>query len=209
MPENSLGRRSAQTVLYYTLELLVRTMAPIMSFTGEEIWQEMRNMWPNVTRHESVFLADLSEIEVKMANYDNNNSLLIKDNWLKIQNYRTLINKEIENLRINGKLGSSLEAKVFIYCAQEIYDIFALLQDELKFIFITSDVKIKSLTEISDEKIVLIPAKLAIEVIVANTPKCPRCWHYSETLGTHIEHKDLCTRCISNLYQDGEKRSHA
>ncbi|MDR1889206.1 MAG: isoleucine--tRNA ligase, partial [Zoogloeaceae bacterium] len=116
--------------------------------------------------------------------------------WEKIRAIRAEVLKAMEALRVAGKIGSSLQAAVRITAEDKQYDALAALGDDLKFAFIASTVTLKK-------------GKFAIEVVPANGTKCERCWHVREEVGTDAEHPDLCGRCISNLYGEGEVRCHA
>src|SRR3989304_2434544 len=141
MSQASLGRRSAQTALFHILEILVRLVAPILSFTAEEIWQEIRMMDKVngiTSRAESVFMARFSEV-VAENNFDLSQDQITASDWSEIQNYRTAVNKELEKLRADNIIGSSLEAVVKLYCDDKVLSKLAKLKDDLRFVLITSD----------------------------------------------------------------------
>ena len=184
MPEKSIGRRSAQTTLFYMLEILVRSISPILSFTAEEIWQEMKKMFDD--RQDTVFT----------ARWDNWFKLTdtIAENvkgfrWQNIINVRAYVNKELEQLRAAGVIGSSLEAEVTLYCNKENYELLNRLGDELRFILITSEATVKL-----DET-----TELRIEVKKTAHQKCCRCWHYRKDVGSNSAHPELCGRCVGNV----------
>jgi isoleucyl-tRNA synthetase len=193
--KNSRARRSAQTAIYHILEALVRWLAPVLSFTAEEIWQYLP--WK---KQESVFLetwyegfgevsADVSE---KISN----------DQWSEIIDMRGKVNQKLEEKRNEGVIGSGLAAEVHIYCAPVVYRVLETLGDELRFILITSIAKVHVLDESDD-------LTFKIEVIASPYPKCERCWHRSADVGKHIEHATLCGRCVENVTGEGEVREYA
>jgi isoleucyl-tRNA synthetase len=119
------------------------------------------------------------------------------NDWKNILEIRSLVNKKIEQLREKGNVGSSLQSEVEINAPLEIYNSLKVFDEELKFILIASKVTIKK----SDE--------LEINVNKSDYKKCERCWHYCEDVTHHEQHKELCGRCINNLYEDGEIRLYA
>ncbi len=179
---NSLARRSAQTALHQITHAMLRWMAPFLSFTAEEAWQVFGTS-------ESIFLETYSEMgAVDMA---------LLDKWAHVQQVRELANKEIETKRSAGELGASLQAELTIHCDGELHDTLASLGEDLKFVFITSQVQLRR------------GASLAVDVQASQATKCDRCWHYSDDVGQHSEHPALCGRCISNLHGAGEVRHFA
>ncbi|MEN9688179.1 MAG: hypothetical protein RI998_176, partial [Pseudomonadota bacterium] len=177
----SLARRSAQTALHQITHAMLRWMAPFLSFTAEEAWQVFGTS-------ESIFLETYSDMgAVDMA---------LLDKWAHVQQVRELANKEIETKRSAGELGASLQAELTIHCDGELHDTLASLGEDLKFVFITSQV-------------VLAKGPLKVDVKASAATKCDRCWHYSDDVGQHSEHPALCGRCISNLHGAGEVRHFA
>ena len=177
----SLARRSAQTALHQITHAMLRWMAPFLSFTAEEAWGVFGDS-------ESIFL----ETYMDMGTVDT--ALLEK--WSQIQQVRELANKEIETKRSAGELGASLQAELTIHCEGAAYEVLASLGEDLKFVFITSQV-------------VLAKGPLQVDVKASAATKCDRCWHYSEDVGQHADHPSLCGRCISNLHGAGEVRHFA
>ena len=179
---NSHARRSAQTVLHQITHAMLRWMAPFLSFTAEEAWATFG-------ASESIFLETYADFKPL------DNALLAK--WTRIREIRDAVNKDIETLRADGKVGSSLQAEVTLEVAGEDFARLSSLGDDVKFIFITSAITLVAGTV---QKI-LVTASL-------NT-KCERCWHYVPDVGSHAEHPTICGRCISNLYGAGETRTFA
>ena len=182
----SVARRSAQSALWHILQAFVRLMAPILTFTAEEIWAIVSGK-----ADDSVMLHLWHDLPKPAGEGD----LLSK--WGQLRNVRGEVTKALEEQREAGKIGSSLQAEVEIRCGGEKYDLLASLGDDLKFVLITSKVTV---LQADAEAIAVNPAPHA---------KCERCWHVREDVGANAEHPTLCGRCVSNLYGEGEARAHA
>lgn len=191
---NSLARRSAQTALYHIAEALVRWLAPILSFTAEDIWQYLPGQ-----RGKSVLL--------EMSWYPGLFADSAAEPWEKIFALREIVNKELEKLRIAEAIGSSLDAEVDIYCDDPLYTQLAALDDELRFVLITSYARIHSIN--SKPESAVAGNEFWLQVTPSQHPKCIRCWHHREDVGTHTEHPQLCGRCIDNVIGQGEQRRYA
>ena len=178
----SLARRSAQTVLYRITHAMLRLMAPFLSFTAEEAWQSFGSS-------ESIFMETFSDLGIP------NEALLAK--WSRIREIRDQVNKDIEALRADGKVGASLQASVNLQVGTEDHALLASLGNDLKFVFITSQLNLEEGSE------------LVAKVSVSQDTKCERCWHYSPDVGVNPAHPTLCGRCDSNLHGAGEKRLFA
>ena len=175
----SLARRSAQTALHQITHAMLRWMAPFLSFTAEEAWGLFGHS-------ESIFLETFVDLGQADA------ALLTK--WARIGEIRNAVNKDIETVRADGKLGSSLQANIALQANAEDYALLSSLGDDLKFVFITSAM---ALTQ---------GEALVTEVRVSPDAKCERCWHYRDDVGHDAAHPTLCGRCTSNLYGEGEVR---
>ena len=182
----SLARRSAQTALWQLTHAMLRWMAPFLSFTAEEAWQVFGNS-------ESVFLETYSELPAPDA--------ALLDKWARIREAREVVNKSIEEQREKGLIGSSLQARVELTVPQdthaEMMAALSSLGDDLRFVFITSAIALKA------------GDALSVRATPSKDAKCERCWHYTPDVGQNAEHPTLCGRCVSNLFGDGETRSHA
>jgi len=202
-PANSRIRRSAQTAMYHVVEALVRWLAPIMSFTAEEIWQHL----PQRTV-DSVFLSTWHPFP-EQRTYSSDSGL---DFWTTLMSLRAAVSKELEKLRVAGAIGSSLDARVTLYCGNVLFELLARVQDELRFVLITSEAEIEPHLR-KPEGAVPGPAVANSELwIVAepsDAPKCVRCWHHRVDVGTVDEHPQLCARCVENLGEPGESRRFA
>jgi len=202
---DSLARRSAQTAMYHIVEALVRWLAPILSFTAEEIWGHIPG-----ARGASVFLEtwySLPEVHVG----DQAGDIGYRD-WDRVMEVREVVSKELERLRVAGGIGSSLEAEVDLYCGQELYEQLVKLEDELRFVLITSYARLHRDYEHPDHAAHFALStndELWIAVAPAAHPKCVRCWHRREDVGQHAEHPALCGRCVENVAGGGEVRRFA
>ena len=178
----SLARRSAQTVLHRITHAMLRLMAPFLSFTAEEAWQSFGSS-------ESIFMETYSDLGTA------HQALLAK--WARIREIRDQVNKDIETLRADGKVGASLQACVTLQAAPDDHALLASLGSDLKFVFITSQLILAG------------GDSLAVKVSVSEDTKCERCWHYAPDVGINPAHPTLCARCDSNLHGAGEKRLFA
>lgn len=183
---DSKARRSAQHALWHITETLLKLMAPILSFTAEEAWQVMTGKGESIMLQTWVTLPPVSGEE----------ALLQK--WGIIRDYRVNVLRALEALREAGKIGSSLQAEVRIHADGQLYDTLSSLGDDLRFVFICSSTKL-----IQDAE-----AKLEC-VALEGLKKCERCWHVREDVGHDPAHPDICGRCVSNLFGDGEAREYA
>ena len=205
---DSAARRSAQTAMHHILESLVRWLAPVLSFTAEEVWRYMPG-----ERGDSVFL----ETWYQPPEVVNADALLAR--WQTITALRDAVSQQIEGLRNNGDIGSSLDAEVSLYASGQTLDLLHGLGDELRFIFITSYAHVYahedrdgSGVELPDWKKQLADwpdEPLAVEVIATDNAKCVRCWHHREDVGSDPEHPEACARCIDNVEGEGESRQYA
>lgn len=199
-PKNSLPRRSAQTALYHIAEAMVRWLAPILSFTAEEIWQYLPG-----ERTESIFLTTWYEQLSVLPKTEPMN----REFWQEIIRVRELVNKELENQRQMGNIGSALEAEVNLYCSEKIYHLLAQLKDELRFVFITSAANLFPLNERTQDAVATSDADLWLKVNVAPYEKCVRCWHRRADIGSNAKYAEICGRCVENIAGKGETRLYA
>jgi isoleucyl-tRNA synthetase len=197
---DSLARRSTQTAMYHILEALTRWLAPILSFTADEVWEFMPG-----ARTESVFFTTwYTGLEPLPEEFPLNRAF-----WDKVLEVREEVAKELEKLRECGGIGSSLEAEVYLYCDEEWYALLSKLEDELRFVLLTSKAEILPLREAPPSAQ---PAKalkgLKILVEPSPHPKCIRCWHRRSDVGSHPAHPQLCGRCVENVEGVGEIRRY-
>lgn len=195
--KDSVARRSAQTALYHVLEAMVRWIAPVLSFTAEEIWQIMPGK-----RSESVLLEEwyTGLFDVSDATYDD-------AYWRRIMAVKTEVNKLLENARNEKKLGASLEAEVTLFADAEVKADLDKLGNELRFMLLTSQAKVQAFAQ--DAGVATDIKGMRVQIAVTEHAKCERCWHYSADVGAHAEYDDLCGRCVDNVAGEGEKRAYA
>jgi isoleucyl-tRNA synthetase len=200
MATNSLGRRSAQTALYYIAHALVRWLAPITSFTAEEIWHSIPG-----EKEESVFLTEWYDYLAALPP----DELMNQDYWEKIRSVREAVNKEIETQRASGAIGSGLEAEVKLFCAPQLKAQLDALDNELRFVLITSSAEvIAEHAGPADATMTEVPG-LAVKVTATTNPKCERCWHRRPDIGINAEYPGICGRCVENVAGSGEVRNYA
>ena len=197
---DSLARRSAQTAMYHVIEALTRWLAPIISYTADEIWQFIPG-----ERNESVFLETWYEGLVKL----DDNAVMNRDFWQKIMSVRVAVSKELEKSRAKGDIGSSLNAEIELYCNPELFDTLNQLSGELHFIFITSNASVIADQFAPDDAIQTECEGVKLKVIISEYKKCVRCWHQRYDVGEHAAHPELCGRCEENVEGKGESRLYA
>lgn len=200
LQQNSVARRSSQTAMYHIAEAFVRWIAPILSYTAEEIWLAMPG-----EREESVFLAtayDGFPISDAVTATE-------ADFWQPIIDVRELVSKELERVRAEGGIGSALDANVTLYCDGELYDALSKVGDELRFILITSYAQVKPLGEKTEQANATDNDHLFIDVLASEDEKCIRCWHHRHDVGQSEAHPELCGRCVENIDGAGEIRLFA
>ncbi len=186
MPSNSFGRRSAQTALYLIAESLTRWIAPILSFTAEEIWKHMPER-----EVESVFLSEWLDLPKFESDID----------WDQLNQINAIALKALEVARDNGEIGSSLDAHLIISVDQETHDLLNQFSEELRFLFITSSVDLQFDDALDSNQ------DISVTVKKSDAEKCGRCWHRQESVGDSDEHPEICARCISNISDSPEVRS--
>lgn len=178
---DSKPRRSCQSAMYHIIQALTRWLAPILSFTAEEIWQAMPQQ-----AESSVFLQTWYDAWPTME--ETNTSA-----WILLQSARDQVNKALETQRQAGVIGSGLEANVTLYCAGELYHELERLQQELRFLLITSSARVVQLDSSAIEE------GLRVDVVASTANKCARCWHRCDDIGQDHQHPELCQRCVGNI----------
>ena len=175
----SHARRSAQTALWHITQAMLRWMAPFLSFTAEEAWNVLG-------MGQTIF----SDSYVHLPEPD----LPLMGKWSRILKLREEVNKEIELVRSQGLVGSSLQAEVDLTLAKDDMQLLQSLGEDVRFVFITSALRLHA------------GDALGIKVSPSAHTKCERCWHYREDVGHDTAHATLCGRCTSNLFGAGESR---
>jgi isoleucyl-tRNA synthetase len=179
-PRNK-ARRSAQTALYRIADALSRMLATILVFTADEIWE---NLPGNGSRAASVHLTQLPEFEAKTGE-----SLL--SSWERLFEIRDDVLKALEAARVTKEIGSSLEARVEIAAAGESYELLNRYADQLRYLFIVSQVDVVQ----SDEG----ASGVVVKILPAAGEKCERCWNYSTHVGESSRYPTVCERCVAAL----------
>ncbi len=182
--KDSQPRRSAQNALHHITHALLRLMAAVLSFTADEAW--------------AIFARDPSDSVLLRTWYTfPEPGMDLLGRWEKIRAIRAEVQKELEAVRVAGRIGSSLQAEIEIHGDGERYEVLSSLGDDLRFVMITSQARVIKSTE--------------AKIVVSASPhrKCERCWHYRADVGHDPAHPDICSRCTSNLFGAGEPRVHA
>lgn len=187
--ENSPARRAAQSALHHITHTFMRLIAPILSFTADEIWHTL-----NLGEDKSVF----EEIWYNIPAHGLEAAQILA--WQAVISARSQAAKEIEVLRAQNLVGSSLQAELEFYATGETYDALSRLEDDLRFVTITSSTKVYKVTNEAEQKIIVKPSA---------HQKCDRCWHYRADVGADEAHPHICGRCVSNLFGKGEARKYA
>lgn len=199
---DGIARRSCQTAMYHLIEALVRWIAPILSYTADEIWQVMpahADRAPYVfTQH---WYQNLPEQALATDIQD--------DTWEQIRLVREQVNKMIEKARQEGLIGSSLQAQVELYVDTDLQTVLESLHDELRFVLLTSSARLLALAAAPDTALATDIAGLKLCVASAAHQKCERCWHFTADVGSHAAHPTICGRCVENIEGQGEQRLYA
>ena len=190
---DSHPRKSAQTAMYLISEAMVRWLAPVLSFTAEEIWHELPG-----ERDATVFLSEFYELPADGAT---------RVQWQPLIEMRDVVAKALEDLRDQGEIGSALEAAVTIYADGGLRAALESLGEELRFVFITSEAAVSPLAEAPDHAV----EGSGFKVTVGASPneKCIRCWHRRADVGQIAAHPEICGRCVDNVEGSGEQRQFA
>jgi isoleucyl-tRNA synthetase len=200
MKEESVGRRSAQTAMYHILEALTRWIAPILSFTADELWQHLPG-----ERNESVMLnawydqltplAETTEFDVGF--------------WSELFTVRDAVSKQLEVLRNDGKIKGGLTAEISLYADAPLKAVLDKVETELKFVLITSKVTLLPMSDKPSDAVDSELTGLALLAVPTDHARCDRCWHQTAEVGQDETHPELCGRCIDNIDGEGEQRHYA
>jgi isoleucyl-tRNA synthetase len=192
-PVQGEARRSAQTAMLHLGEAMVRWLAPILSFTAEEIWRALPGERP-----QSVFLTTWHALPPLSGD----DSI----DWAFLLELRADIAKELERLRVQGAIGSSLDAEVEIACTQERFSRVNALGEELRFFLITSAARVAQVVTPPDGAVPTRVDGLWMRVTASDQTKCIRCWHHRVDIGAVAAHPEICARCAGNVDGPGEQR---
>ena len=194
---DAVARRSAQTALYYVIEAMTRWIAPILSFTADEIWKEIPGK-----RESNVFVVEWFALPAMPANS------LSDGYWDLIASVKESVNKVIEAKRGAGEIGGALGAEVILYCDEKLRSELQKLGDELRFVLITSAVTLQPLSAAQNAEATEIKG-LQVTVKKSEHVKCERCWHHRADVGANALHPTICLRCVVNVDGVGEVREFA
>ena len=195
---DGLARRSCQTAMYHILEAMVRWMAPVMSFTAQEIWEAL----PGRTEafvFTGVWYRGLDTLPA--GQFDDGF-------WQQLLAVRDEVNKVIELARKDGKVGASLQAEVTLFTDAVLGQALTTLGDELRFVLLTSTAQVQVAAAPVDAQSTAIQG-LAVCVTASEAAKCDRCWHHRHDVGANVNHPSICLRCVDNVEGDGEVRKFA
>lgn len=196
---DSLARRSCQTALFHIAQALVRWIAPILSFTAEEIYEALPG-----EHKDSILLTTWYEELFELAEDD----AFGREFWQRVMAVKDAVNKCLEDARNEKLVKASLAAEAILYVDDSLRADLERLGDELRFVLITSEATLKPLSEAGDARATDVDG-LKVAVAASGHAKCGRCWHHREDVGSHAGHEELCGRCVSNVEGEGETRHFA
>ena len=194
-----LARRSCQTALYHIVEALVRWMAPVMSFTAQEVWQVIPGK-----RDEFVFTDTWYDGFAQSSEGELNDQY-----WQQIMQVKSAVNRCLENARKESILGGSLEAEVTLYVNDSVSELLSKLENELRFVLICSKVTLQPFGDAPEGVEATDVDGLCVSVAKTDAQKCVRCWHHTDDVGHDEKHPELCLRCVENVDGNGESRHYA
>ena len=190
----SAARRSAQTAIWHITQSLLRLMAPTLSFTAEEAWLSFASADAYAASDETIFTQTFYDLPAIA------DGAALLEKFAALRAVRTDVTKQLEEVRVSGAIGSSLQAEVAIKASAAKFEVLNSFGDDLKFTLITSAATVELVASEAEE---------AVVVQASPYVKCERCWHYRAEVGSHAEHPGLCGRCVSNLFGAGEVRQFA
>ena len=203
MPTDSRGRRSAQSSMYRIVEALVRWIAPVLSFTAEEIWP----LIPGPRGESVLFETWYGDLATPQSGRDQ------RTWWADLLAIRASASRLLEGMRAAGTIGASLQADLVIHADPATRARYAEVADELRFFFITSNLALSDLPADADpagradtEGVEIEGATVWIAASPSTANKCVRCWHYRSDVGSHAHHPGICARCVENVEGEGETR---
>ncbi|MFW9487073.1 isoleucine--tRNA ligase [Xanthomonas euvesicatoria pv. euvesicatoria] len=187
MAEDARGRRSAQSAMYHVAEAFVRWIAPVLSFTAEELWSYLPGQHVDNVLFATWYdgLAPLpADAALTSADFD------------KLLVLREQVAKVLEPMRANGAIGAALEAEITVAADAQTAARWQPLAEELRFLFISGDVTVTAAS--TDD--------IFVSAQPTTKAKCVRCWHHQASVGSDPRHPELCSRCVSNIEGPGEQR---
>jgi isoleucyl-tRNA synthetase len=202
---DSVARRSCQTALYHIAEMLVRWLAPICSFTAQEIWDALPKQLANGEARARYVFTESWYREAAQINVSPANNAL----WQTVLEVRDEVNRTLEQARRDDVIGGSLQAEVTVYAVADIAAQLSSLKDELRFAFITSAVSVVTVDNAPEGAVATELDGVWVKVTKSAYEKCERCWHHRAEVGTIANHPTLCQRCVTNVDGAGEERHFA
>jgi len=201
-PANSTARRSAQTAMQHILEALVRWLAPVVSYTADEIWAHMPG-----ERTETVFEAEWHDGLFALGG----DAALTRGDWDAVMAVRAAVARRLEALRNTGAIGAALDAEVTVYCDAPLREPLERLGEELRFVVLTSEATVAAARDRGSDAVEEEAAgeRLWVAAAASEQPKCARCWHRRGDVGSSGDYPDLCGRCVTNIAGAGEQRHYA
>ena len=184
MREDARGRRSAQSAMFRIAEAFARWIAPILTFTAEEMWSHL----PGERVGHVLFATWYDGLAPLPAD-----AVLNAERFDRLLALREQVSKVLEPMRASGEIGAALDAEIAIACSAEDFAWLSPLADELRFLFISGDVSV-------------VQGEASVTATVSAKPKCIRCWHHRDDVGSHPDHPEICGRCVSNVEGPGEVR---
>ncbi|MCX7771139.1 MAG: isoleucine--tRNA ligase [Proteobacteria bacterium] len=181
--QNDIKRRASQTVIFETFRILVNLLSPILAFTTDEAWEHINLKNKKESIHLEEFINPPQE-------WDNP---LINDHFETLLDIRQEVQKALEEARRNKIIGHSLDAYVIVYLNEQLLETISQFFEELREIFIVSQIEIKT-SGTGKFKGTVLP--ITIDIEKAKGEKCERCWVYSITVGQDETHKTICKRCV-------------
>ncbi len=193
---DSLARRSSQTAMYELAHALVRWIAPVLSFTADEVWQYLPGAGSDSVLLETWHGLPPSREKEAL-------------DWPVVMTVRDAVKKQLELCRKEGVIGSSLDAVVDLYCEPALLEALEGLKDELRFVLITSEARVHAAEDRPADVDATELQGLSLKVQASSSNKCVRCWHRRADVGSNAQHPELCGRCIENVAGNGEQRAYA
>jgi isoleucyl-tRNA synthetase len=193
-PAASAERRSAQTVMFFILDAMVRLMAPILPFTAEEIW---RYMPETPSKESSIHLALFPQVRAEWV--DN----VLAEEWQRLLLIRSEVTRALEDARVQKQIGHPLDAQVTLFVSGDIWRLLDAYREDLRTLLIVSQVILKDTVSPASVYISQEVEGLGIQILPAEGKKCERCWIYDPNVGSHSEHPGLCPRCCNAIASVG------
>ena len=197
MQQHALGRRSAQSAMYHIAQAFVRWIAPILTFTADEVWAHL----PGERAGNVLFATWYDGLAPMPAD-----AALSAEDMRAVLDLREAVSAVLEPMRGNGVIGAALQAEVDAYLPEPLLQRLQPVASELRFLFITSRLDLHALSARADDAVKGEGSDAFIRAVASNHSKCIRCWHYRADVGADPEHPEICARCVDNVEGAGESR---